>query len=469
MDLNQLKRHWEAFGSDDPLWAVLTEPDRRGGRWDLDEFLATGERDVMAVLEQLAAGSVTVQRGRALDFGCGVGRLTQALADRFDRCDGVDIAASMIEQAARINRHGDRVRYHVNDAADLRLFADGTFDLLLSLLVLQHMAPRYANRYLAEFIRVLRPGGVAVFQLPSRMQTVPEPLPAGAFRSSVTLSGDAPRSVALDGEMDLRVRIRNDSPHSWPPGSRVRLGSRWRDSRGRLITENPTRADIGTELLSGGEIALGLSVRAPAVAGRHTLELDLIQETVGWFSRRGSTPLSVVVEVRAEIAAAPAGPATALVPEMEMYTSSPAQVRAVVAAAGGELVTVLNDGGEGGPVESHRYVVRRVAQRTPPLPSPSVGYLGDAIQAVPDRQDLFPPVITRRSGRAGRLELRLRRQLGRALEPVTWVQREYDRTLLHALRETHSAIQEQDAEVRRLREELARLKHAPERSGDEHL
>jgi hypothetical protein len=152
-----------------------------------------------------------------------------------------------------------------------------------------------------------------------------------------------------------------------------------------------------------------------------------------------------------------------------MYTSSPSQVRAIVAAAGGELVAVRSDGGEGGPVESHRYFVRRVAQRTPPLPSPSVGYLDDAIEAVPDREDLFPPVITRRSGRTGRLELRLRQQLGRALAPVTWVQREYDRTLLQALRETHSALQEQDAEVRRLREELARLRNAREPSRDERL
>ena len=40
MEIDTLKRHWEAFGRDDPLWAVLTEASRTGGRWDLDEFLA---------------------------------------------------------------------------------------------------------------------------------------------------------------------------------------------------------------------------------------------------------------------------------------------------------------------------------------------------------------------------------------------------------------------------------------------
>ena len=42
------------------------------------------------------------------------------------------------------------------------------------------------------------------------------------------------------------------------------------------------------------------------------------------------------------------------------------------------------------------------------------------MQAVPDRPDKFPPLITRRNGRAARLELGVRRALGRALRPVTW-------------------------------------------------
>ena len=44
MNFDLLKRNWEAFGRDDPLWAVLTEPSRKGGGWDPDEFFATGER-----------------------------------------------------------------------------------------------------------------------------------------------------------------------------------------------------------------------------------------------------------------------------------------------------------------------------------------------------------------------------------------------------------------------------------------
>src|SRR5690606_5197313 len=45
---------------------------------------------------------------------------------------------------------------------------DGTFDLVFSTLTLQHLPPRVALRYVTEFGRVLRPGGLALFQAASR-------------------------------------------------------------------------------------------------------------------------------------------------------------------------------------------------------------------------------------------------------------------------------------------------------------
>ena len=69
-------------------------------------------------------GGCRVSHKRALDFGCGVGRLTQPLADHFEEVRGVDVSPVMLEQARQFNRHGDRCQYVWNDAADLRMFAD---------------------------------------------------------------------------------------------------------------------------------------------------------------------------------------------------------------------------------------------------------------------------------------------------------------------------------------------------------
>ena len=56
-NLAELKETWETFGQEDPLWAVLTDPSKRGGRWDVDEFFATGEREVEALWSDLATSA----------------------------------------------------------------------------------------------------------------------------------------------------------------------------------------------------------------------------------------------------------------------------------------------------------------------------------------------------------------------------------------------------------------------------
>jgi SAM-dependent methyltransferase len=111
---------------------------------------------------------VEVVTRRALDFGCGPGRLTQALAAHFEQVDGVDISPSMIALADRLNQRPDRCHYHLNDTNDLRRFQDQTFDVVYSSITLQHVGPANARSYLKEFIRVLNPGGTLVFQLPGR-------------------------------------------------------------------------------------------------------------------------------------------------------------------------------------------------------------------------------------------------------------------------------------------------------------
>jgi len=170
MNLGKLQECWNALGETDPLWAILADPAKKGGKWDWDDFFRTGECDIEKVLGRVAAQGIEIHHGKALDFGCGVGRLTQALGLHFEECVGVDIAPSMIRLAREHNRRGARCRYELNAHPDLRLFADNTFDFVYSTLVLQHMRPDYAKCYISEFLRVLAPGGCVVFTLPSRLR-----------------------------------------------------------------------------------------------------------------------------------------------------------------------------------------------------------------------------------------------------------------------------------------------------------
>jgi len=170
-----LRRHWERHAVRDPLWAVAAAEGRRDGGWDEASFFRTGSEEVAARLAHLERLGVQLPARRALDFGCGVGRVTQALADRFAQVDGIDIAPTMIELARRANRHGERCRYHLAESETLP-FPDGTFDLVTSVLVLQHMPPTAAARALRELARVVAPGGGLVIQAAAE----PRPLPGDA-------------------------------------------------------------------------------------------------------------------------------------------------------------------------------------------------------------------------------------------------------------------------------------------------
>lgn len=170
MKLAGHRRDWEMLGGRDPLWAVLSVPGKRYGGWDPEEFFATGRREIDRVLEQASAFGLPTRRERALDFGCGVGRLTRAMAGHFVQCRGIDISRTMVQQARRLNADKPQCRFAVNTRPDLGRLPAGAFDFIYSNIVLQHVPDKaIIRRYIGDFLRILRPGGLLVFQLPSRV------------------------------------------------------------------------------------------------------------------------------------------------------------------------------------------------------------------------------------------------------------------------------------------------------------
>lgn len=74
----------------------------------------------------------------------------------------------MIERAAQLNAAIPRCRFMVNVSDNLEVFPDSSFDLVYSSIVLQHVPSRCLILHcIAEFLRVVKPGGIVVFQLPS--------------------------------------------------------------------------------------------------------------------------------------------------------------------------------------------------------------------------------------------------------------------------------------------------------------
>ena len=93
------------------MWAILSDPSKKGRKWRLSDFFETGRREISILMYQLEKEKLPVRRGTALDFGCGLGRLTRALAEYFDSVWGVDVSRKMVDLADRLNRGGPRLRF----------------------------------------------------------------------------------------------------------------------------------------------------------------------------------------------------------------------------------------------------------------------------------------------------------------------------------------------------------------------
>jgi len=174
-EFEEAKRVWDDIARNDPLWGILTDQTKAGRRWDHAEFFSTGRREIRVVLDHLRSIGHLPATGEALDFGCGVGRLTLALADHFNEVHGVDVSEKMIAEANAFNSEKSNCQYHVNDRPDLKLFPNSKFDFIYSSIVLQHIPVRHVRDYLQEFLRILKPKAILVFQLPERFVVKTDP------------------------------------------------------------------------------------------------------------------------------------------------------------------------------------------------------------------------------------------------------------------------------------------------------
>jgi ubiquinone/menaquinone biosynthesis C-methylase UbiE len=171
--IERQEQDWNELATLDPYWAILSAPGKRYGRWDEGEFFASGTVSAAEVVDQMERLGHPCQRRRALDFGCGLGRMTRAFAQYFDECVGVDISENMVRGAKGHNADMSGAWFVVNRASNLGQFSDSSFDFVYSAIALQHVPDRGTiESYIREFFRVLRPDGLVAFQLPSHIPAI---------------------------------------------------------------------------------------------------------------------------------------------------------------------------------------------------------------------------------------------------------------------------------------------------------
>jgi ubiquinone/menaquinone biosynthesis C-methylase UbiE len=124
---------------------------------------ATGAAELASLFGRLGGDP---HGGTCVEVGCGPGRMTGALAERFDRVLALDVSPAMLEQA-RANVPVPNVEFQPVSGERLDGVRDAAAGTLVCYLVLQHLpSARVVRAYLAEFARVLEPGGEAYVQVP---------------------------------------------------------------------------------------------------------------------------------------------------------------------------------------------------------------------------------------------------------------------------------------------------------------
>lgn len=163
---------WEELAQRDPFYAVLTREEFRGigtGSPEGAAFLETGEREISELLDTVAALlSRRPALHTALDFGCGVGRLTLPLARRSDVAIACDVAPTMLEHTQANARLAGLENIRPLLTSQLDEVPPGSIDFICSFLVFQHVPPAVGYALIRTLTRLLAPSGVGALHVTFR-------------------------------------------------------------------------------------------------------------------------------------------------------------------------------------------------------------------------------------------------------------------------------------------------------------
>ena len=199
---------WERWGQREPYFGVITDAKFRRQALTTEsrkEFFDSGVTHVDYVMQMIRLHIASdFCPASVLDFGCGVGRTLVAFARVSDRVVGMDVAASMLDEArANCRSFGaDNIELQLSDDELLR--APGRFDLVHSFIVFQHIAPERGKTLFARLIQRIAPGGVGAIHVLYSKSAYDTSLGVAPASSAVLSLPSAARDD-LDPEMQMNA------------------------------------------------------------------------------------------------------------------------------------------------------------------------------------------------------------------------------------------------------------------------
>jgi ubiquinone/menaquinone biosynthesis C-methylase UbiE len=137
--------------------------------WSPESFFQSGEEDYRRLVAPVLERRHWDPEDKSmLELGCGAGRMTRTFSRRFSKVYAYDISAEMLQHARALYPEASNINWILGNGTDLSSVPDQTVDFAFSYILLQHLPePEFAIRYIREMVRVLRPGGIFLFQFNS--------------------------------------------------------------------------------------------------------------------------------------------------------------------------------------------------------------------------------------------------------------------------------------------------------------
>jgi SAM-dependent methyltransferase len=161
-------RSWESHGRHQAYYGVLSIDKFRTENLTesvIAEFMESGVDHVARILSVAEKNFGPVTRGRALDFGCGVGRLLLPLARQFNHATGLDISDSMLAETRRNAERFGLSNIALFHAPEEIPASEAGFDFIHSVIVFQHIPVERGEKIIAALLQRLAPGGVAALHI----------------------------------------------------------------------------------------------------------------------------------------------------------------------------------------------------------------------------------------------------------------------------------------------------------------
>lgn len=149
-----------------------------------------------------------------LDIGCGYGRLMYAVADHVRTIIGVDVHGAPLKRARTILKMKPNAQVVLTDGLSLP-FDNGSFSVIYSSSVMQHIPRSLVGVYIIEAHRVLKIGGRLCMQFPDARTLPKRPVDINVNRiaeQSTAWTPDELLSIASD--VALKIDIYASPPHS---------------------------------------------------------------------------------------------------------------------------------------------------------------------------------------------------------------------------------------------------------------